>query len=91
MAGCGWEKKNVLCSDWKREYIQGQSWTVVVEKINSENWNMAIMGSMVAMTSNSHLGSPGLTPPRSQIYPLLLPPNWRVKTMGEGDDEDECR
>ena len=23
-------EKNVLCSDWKGEYVQGQSWTVVV-------------------------------------------------------------
>ena len=62
-----------------------------MEKTNSKNWNIAVMGSMVAMTSKSHLGSPGLIPPRSQIYPLLLPRNWRVKTMGEGDGEDECK
>ena len=26
-----WDReKNVLCSDWEREYVQGQSWTMVV-------------------------------------------------------------
>ena len=26
----GGAEKNVLCSDWEREYVQGQSWTMVV-------------------------------------------------------------
>ena len=26
----GGAEKNVLCSDWEREYVQGQSWTVIV-------------------------------------------------------------
>ena len=26
----GTEKKYVLCSSWEGEYVQGQSWTVVV-------------------------------------------------------------
>ena len=38
----------------------------------------------MVMTSNSHRGSPGSIPLRSQIYSLLLPRNWRVETMGRG-------
>ena len=30
--GCsGADKKNVLCSNWEGEYVQGQSWTVTVK------------------------------------------------------------
>ena len=28
--GAWWADKNVLCSDWKGEYVQSQSWTRVV-------------------------------------------------------------
>ena len=83
MSGRGGAEKNVLWSDWKEKYVQGQSWTRVVQ-INCKIWNTAIMDSMVVMTLNSHRGSPGLIPRRNQIYYLLLPRNWRVKTMGEG-------
>ena len=26
----GGAEKNVLCSDWEQEYVQGQSWTMLV-------------------------------------------------------------
>ena len=83
MSGRGGAEKNVLYSDWKEKYVQSQSWTRVVP-INCKIWNTAIMDSMVVMTLNSHRGSPGLIPRRNQIYYLLLPRNWRVKTMGAG-------
>ena len=46
-------EKNVFCSNWKGEYVQGQTWTLVMEQRNWKIWNTAIMGSMVVMTLNS--------------------------------------
>ena len=40
------------------------------------------MGGMVLMTSNSHRGSPGSIPWKSQIYSSLLPQNCACKKDG---------
>ena len=46
--------------------------------------NVTLTCSMVDVTSNSHRGSPGSVPRKSQIYSPLLRRNWHVKTMGGG-------
>ena len=86
MAGFGYvlerggTEKNVLYSNGKGDYVQGQSVCCG-----------AIKKCMAVVTSNSHRGSPGSISWSNQIYSHLLPRNWRVKTMGERDDEVVCR
>ena len=46
--------------------------------------NVTLTCSMVDVTSNSHRGSPGSVPRKSQTYSPLLRRNWHVKTMGGG-------
>ena len=50
-----------------------------------------MIGSMVVMMVDSHRRSPGKIPWRSQINSLLLPQNWCIETMGQGDHEVMCR
>ena len=53
--------------------------------------NVRLICSMVVVTLNSYWGIPGSIPWRNQINSPLLPRNWHVKTIGEGDHKVVCR
>ena len=54
----GGAEKNVLCSDWEQEYVQGQSWTMVVVFGHSQISTIAVAGSMVVVAANTNRGNP---------------------------------
>ena len=74
-----WRREKCLWGNRKGDYIQGQSWTVVVASKNCEICDIILICRMVVVTSNFHCGSPG------------LPQNWGVKTTRKRNHEFVCR
>ena len=86
-----WAEKNVLCSDWKGEYVQGQFWTVVVASNNLLNFEHIINWQHGFYDVGLPPRKPWFDSPEEPNIFFVIATKQVCKNVGEGDHEVMCR